>query len=130
MATHPTAEQIEKVLNFPDDTPVVMVNLLKFKKTADDGTGRSGAEAYGDYGREMMKIVERGGGRRLYAGRFDSMVIGPEDQEFDVVALVEYPSRKAFIEMTSTEEYREIDDKYRTKGLESQWLIATTPAEG
>ena len=49
------------------------------------------------------------------------------DPEFDVVALVEYPSRQKFIEIVSSQKVSEIGE-HRSAGLEMQWLIATTEA--
>jgi hypothetical protein len=53
------------------------------------------------------------------------MVIGESDADFDVIALVEYPSRKAFLEIATSDHVAEIG-KDRKMGLEGQWLIATT----
>ncbi len=59
-------------------------------------------------------------------GRVDSIVIEDGAQTYDAVALVEYPSRKAFVEIATSAEVAEIG-VHRAAGLESQWLIATTP---
>jgi hypothetical protein len=53
------------------------------------------------------------------------MVLGETDYDFQVVALVEYPSRKAFVEIASSSHVAEIGED-RKKGLAGQWLIATT----
>ena len=97
MAKYPTPEQMQTLLTGSADTPVVMLNLLKFNRRAEGDESLSGAEAYGKYATEMKKFVESKGGRFLWAGSADSMVIGDSDVDFDVVALVEYPSRKAFV---------------------------------
>ena len=128
MAKYPTPEQIETLLEGPADTPVVMLNLLKFNSRAEGDEGLSGAEAYGKYAREMRKFVESKGGRFLWMGRADSMVIGDSDVEFDAVGLVQYPSRKAFVEIVTSQHVQEIG-KDRSAGLEHQWLIACTAAE-
>ena len=107
--------------------PVVMLNLLRFKERAGGEAAESGAAAYGRYGAAMTKMVEEGGGRLVWAGRPTEIVIGEEGMQWDMVALVEYPSRKAFIEMTSTPKYNDIHVD-REAGLESQWLIACTAA--
>ena len=128
MAIYPTKEQIEKLLTGPADQPVVMINLLRFKPRADASEGdASGQEAYGRYAEQMRKFVESQGGRFVWAGRIDSMVIGEEDPGFHVVALVEYPSRQKFIEIAGSERVREIG-QHRSAGLESQWLLAATEA--
>ena len=129
MAIYPNKEQIEELLKGPADQPVVMVNLLKFKERADATEGdASGQVAYGRYAEQMRKVVESQGGRFIWAGRVDSNVIGEDgDPEFDVVALVEYPSRQKFLEIVSSQKVRDIGE-HRSAGLEMQWLIATTEA--
>ena len=129
IAQYPEPAQIEKLMEGPEDTPVVMVNLLSFKDEADGGNeGMTGAESYSKYGENMRKFVESKGGRFIWAGRVDSMVIGESDAEFQVIALVEYPSRKAFVEIASSAHVREIGQD-RAKGLAGQWLIATTESK-
>lgn len=82
-----------------DDGPVVMLNLLAFKP---DG----GRETYDRYGEAVAPLLERVGGRIVYAGRPAPAMIGAES--WDLVALVEYPSRAAFMEMIGSPDYREI----------------------
>jgi uncharacterized protein (DUF1330 family) len=123
---YPTPEQIDALLRGPADVPVMMVNLLRFKERAgapDEGV--SGIEAYQRYGAPMRRIVEERGGRFLWMGRVDSFVIGASDTPFDVVALVEYPSRRVFVEIINDPRVLEIG-AHRAAGLEGQWLIATT----
>lgn len=126
IAQYPTPEQIEELLRGPSDVPVVMVNLLRFKERADaPDEGASGNEAYSRYGEPMRRIVEERGGRLLWMGRVESFVIGTSDSRFDAVALVEYPSRRVFVEIINDPRVREIG-AHRAAGLEGQWLIATT----
>jgi uncharacterized protein (DUF1330 family) len=127
VAIYPTRDRIQKLLENPSDEPFVMVNLLRFKKEADaPDEGMSGVEAYQLYGSKMRGIVERHGGRFLWMGRVDAIVIEDGAQTYDAVALVEYPSRKAFVQIASSAEVNEIG-VHRAAGLESQWLIAATP---
>jgi uncharacterized protein (DUF1330 family) len=126
IAQMPEPHQIQQLMGGPEDTPVVMVNLLSFKQDADDGNeGMTGEESYMRYGGNMRKFVESKGGRFIWTGRVDSMVIGESDADFQVIALVEYPSRKAFLEIASSPHVAEIGED-RKKGLAGQWLIATT----
>ncbi len=122
----PEPDQLEELMSGPADTPVVMVNLLRFKERADaPGEDISGAESYQRYAERMRKIVEGVGGRFIWLGRVDSQVIGRSDVPFDVVGLAEYPSREAFRKLASSPEVREIG-AHRAAGLEGQWLLATT----
>ena len=130
MAIYPTSEQIAALLAGPDDRPVVMLNLLRFKPQADATVGEmTGREAYERYARAMRQVVESQGGRFIWAGNVDTLVIGETDAAgFDVVGIVEYPSRKKFVEIATSDRVREIGVD-RAAGLESQWLIATTTHE-
>lgn len=138
MALYPTSEQIAALLAGPDDRPVVMLNLLRFKPQADATVGvgaasssstTTGREAYERYARAMRQVVESQGGRFIWAGNVDSLVIGEADAAgFDVVGIVEYPSRQKFVEIATSDRVREIGVD-RAEGLESQWLIATTTHE-
>ena len=128
IAQAPEPAQFEELMKGPQDTPVVMVNLLRFKERAtDEDEGSTGQEAYLRYGEQMRQVVEGSGGRFIWSGRVDSLVIGDTDERFDVVALVEYPSREAFLKIASSAKVAEIG-VHRTAGLDSQWLIATTEA--
>jgi uncharacterized protein (DUF1330 family) len=127
MALYPTSEQIQTLLAGPADQPIVMVNLLRYKPRADGGDGeRTGAEAYARYAEAMREVVESHGGRFVWLGRVDSLVIGDTQEEFHMIGLVEYPSRQKFVEIMFSDRVRKIAGD-RTAGLESQWLIATTP---
>jgi len=118
----PTKEQITELINSPDEGPVVMLNLLKFKSSG-------GSKEYGKYGDSVVQMVEKQGGKVLWLGRVDQTLIGPVDDTWDAVALVQYPSRKAFIEMTSTKEYDSAHE-HRESGLERTRLFACTTRAG
>jgi uncharacterized protein (DUF1330 family) len=125
----PTKGQIQALVDSELDTPVVMLNLLKFAERASgdgsDAEGGSGRESYGRYGERMRSMLEETGARVLFQGRADSVVIGGDADDWDAVILVEYPSRKAFLEMTSSQKYREVS-KDRSAGLADSRLIAMT----
>ena len=129
MSIYPSKEQFQTLLAGPKDQPVVMLNLLRFKERADEpDAGLSGQEAYRRYSDVMRKIVESHGGRILWTGRVDSMVIADVEPGYHAVALVEYPSRQKFFEIATSAEVAAIG-VHRAAGLESQWLIATTQGE-
>src|SRR5262249_9421415 len=102
--------------------PVVMLNLLKFKSSG-------GSKEYGKYGDSVVQMVEKQGGKVLWLGKVDQTLIGPVDDTWDAVALVQYPSRKAFMEMTSKKEYDSAHE-HRESGLERTRLFACTTRAG
>ena len=132
-AIKPTQAQLNAILASDLSQPVCMLNLLKFKDKAtypedkpEASQGLSGFEAYLKYGVEVMKILETLGAKSIYSAPAEKFVIGQGD--WDLVALVWYPSRQAFLEMTAGEAYQAIH-YHREAGLAHQDLIETTPGE-
>ena len=129
ISQYPKPEQIAALVTSSETGPVVMVNLLKFKARADaPHVGISGMEAYAKYAKVMVGIVEGGGGRMIWSGRATGMVIGESDVDFDMIALMEYPSRQAFAQVVADARMQEIA-VHRAAGLDGQWLIAATTAD-
>jgi hypothetical protein len=127
MATWPTPEQIEEFLAGPADQPVVMLNLLQFKRRADEShDGMSGRDAVLLYSRAMRQFVEAGGGSFVIAADVDSQVMGTGGEHFDFVAIMRYPSRRRFLELAGDPEVAATIGRHRDAGLESQWLFAMT----
>jgi uncharacterized protein (DUF1330 family) len=123
-AIRPNKQQFIELMGAPDEGPVVMLNLLKFKKKAE-GSEASGASEYGKYTDAVVQMVEARGGKVIWLGRADQMLIGNPEEDWDSVALVQYPSRKDFVEMVSSPEY-ESAHEHRESGLERTVLIACT----
>ena len=106
--------------------PVVMVNLLRFRKHADyaDGTQRSGTEAYKLYSAHTLKLVKKVGGELVYFGEIHGMLIAPEGEHWDQVLLVRYPDFSAFVSMIKSDEYQKISH-HRTAALHDSRLYPT-----
>lgn len=129
-AVDPTPEQAIAFFSAAEDGPFVMVNLLKFKEHAEypDGSDAhlTGAEAYARYGAAVQAELARVGGRSIYAGRVSGLLLGMIEEEWDMIALAEYPSRAAMRDMVMSESYQVIA-VHRTAGLAGQLNIRTSP---
>ena len=128
MTVSPNEEQLTELASTNDTGPVVMLNLLRFRAVAaypDGRDGGTGAEAYQRYADVALAKVAERGGRLLYAAAVDQTVIGPTAESWDQVAIVEYPSRAAFLDMIADPEYLAAH-VHREAGLEDTRLIATT----
>jgi uncharacterized protein (DUF1330 family) len=112
----PNDEALHALVSNPDESKVVMLNLLKFK-------GEEGAKAYDRYAENVSKILEKRGARIIYNGKTTELLVG--DETWDAIILVEYPSRKVFVEMVSSPEYQKVHVD-REQGLERTVLYATS----
>jgi uncharacterized protein (DUF1330 family) len=125
-AVYPSGEQLTETVTKGSNTPIVMLNLLKFKDQAKykDGTvdGSDGRAAYNRYGMEMLQFVTENGGKVLFMGDIKSMVIGQVDEVWDAIALVEYPSSEAFVKIAMSPHVAKIG-VHREAGLAGQLLI-------
>jgi uncharacterized protein (DUF1330 family) len=83
-----------------DGTPVVMLNLLAFRS-------EGGRERYEEYGAAVAPLLEKAGGKIVWFGAPAAPLLG--DGAWDLVVLVEYPTRQAFLDMVGSEEYRAIE---------------------
>lgn len=86
-----------------------MLNLVRFRDQAQypDGRLATGSEAYANYGRESFPVFSRLGGRIIWRGHFELMLIGPQDATWDECFIAEYPSVASFVEMVRDPVYRE-----------------------
>jgi uncharacterized protein (DUF1330 family) len=81
------------------ERPVVMLNLLALR-------AEGGRERYEEYGAAVAPLLGRAGGRILYLGEPGPALLG--EGSWDLVVLVEYPTRQAFLEMVASPEYQAI----------------------
>ena len=129
-AIQPSEQQLQAFLAGADDGPIVMINLLRYREQAEYPEGSSeapctGAEAYGRYSDAVMPLLAGAGGRPIWIGLARNTLIAPEGEAWDNAILVEYPTRKAFIDMTSSPEYQAVAH-HRTAALADSRLIATS----
>jgi uncharacterized protein (DUF1330 family) len=124
----PTQEQMEGFLTPGPDGPISMVNLLKFKEKADYKDGRAteltGQEAYALYSRGVMETLGTVGGKLVFSGDVSRLMLGEVEELWDTVAIAQYPSRAAMLEMMQLPEYQEISI-HREAGLAGQLNIET-----
>ena len=129
MATAPTDEQVQALMQGPQEGSIRMINLLKFRDKAEYGDGTDGGcangmEAYLRYGAALdAGILEAAGATLIYSEPVSMGVIGDAGTvDFDVIAIVNYPSRQAFLDMAASPEYQEAH-KHRVAGLARQLLF-------
>jgi uncharacterized protein (DUF1330 family) len=98
---------------------VVMLNLLAFRS-------EGGRERYEEYGEAVAPLLEKVGGRIVFLGQPGPALLG--ERSWDLVILVEYPSRQAFLDMIGSPEYQAIGH-LRTEALARSELHPMDPAD-
>jgi uncharacterized protein (DUF1330 family) len=127
-AVTPNEDQLAGFLEGDTETPIKMVNLLKFKDKAEYADGRqtnlSGKEVYQIYANEVQGHLEKVGGKSIFFGEVQRLMLGEVEELWDWVAIAEYPSRKAMLEMIMNPEYQK-SEEHRSAGLAGQLNIET-----
>src|SRR5215471_1648054 len=124
----PTKEVFAQFRANDREGPIHMLNLVRLRREAAyaDGRKATGGEAYAAYGRDSGPVFRRVGGRVVWQGRFELMLIGPQDERWDICFIAEYPGVAAFVEMIRDPVYREAV-KHRQAAVEDSRLIRLKP---
>ncbi|WP_322866180.1 DUF1330 domain-containing protein [Aquicoccus sp. G2-2] len=124
-----TGEEFRAFRDVPRDGPIHMLNLVLLRENAEypDGRVATGAEAYAAYGRETAHILEGLGGRIVWRGKMEAMLIGPQVGEgWDLCFIAEYPNVEAFVSMIKNPDYR-VAMVHRQAAVKTSRLIRMEP---
>ncbi|MFC5044842.1 DUF1330 domain-containing protein [Aquimarina hainanensis] len=132
-ATPETGKQF--YLDFHKKGEIVMLNLLKFKVTADysalpalrPAETITGAAAYALYMKHTAPLLEQAGSRILFSGTGKEYLIGPEGEQWDAVLLVAHVSVEVFMKFAQSEDYLQYAG-HRTAALEDSRLLPLSPS--
>jgi len=132
-AVVPSQSQMKGFFQGDTKSPILMLNLLKFKDKAvyEDGrqTTLSGKEAYDIYAEEVRGHLKKVGGEIILGGEITRLMLGQVEDLWDVAAVARYPSRAAMLKMMMDSEYRE-SEEHRSAGLEGQLNIEVKELSG
>jgi hypothetical protein len=109
----PSDANVIQLMQRSIEGPVVMLNLLRLRETADytahpdldPGEPISGRDALQRYVDHTLPFLHASGGDLIYFGSGGSYLIGPPDEGWDAMMLVEQTSAKSFLEFASNDEY-------------------------
>ncbi len=118
----PSEQQMVAIMAYPKNTPVTMVNIIKFKEKTENG-GETGKEAYARYYKNAQKFIIQSQAKLIWKGAVATTVIGDAEQQPDMIFLVEYPTVDHFMQMVANPEYQKIAVD-RSISLEYGGLIA------
>jgi uncharacterized protein (DUF1330 family) len=124
----PTRETFARFRELDRPGPIHMLNLIRFRTQAsyDDGTIATGAEAYRSYALESGPVFQRLGGRQIWAGKPELMLIGPQGEAWDMAFIAEYPSVGAFVAMLRDPDYRKAV-RHRQAAVADSRLVRMQP---
>ena len=128
-AVLPNEDQIKGFNEQIEDKPIYMINLLKFREKAiypdKRETDLTGQQAYAIYGEEVVEHLAKVGGKPIFGGNVERLMLGEVEDLWDQVGIAMYPSRKAMLEMISDPDYIK-SAQHRVAGLEGQLNIETS----
>jgi uncharacterized protein (DUF1330 family) len=132
----PSRAHFDAFKALPRDVPIHMLNLLRFREHAAYPSGHpcadnewSGAQAYGEYGKTSGAIFRRVGGAIIWRGSMETMVIGPDDKNWESAFIAFYPNSAAFLEMVTDPEYQKAV-VHRQAAILTSRLIRFAPLGG
>lgn len=132
----PTQESGRALMSRRIEGRVVMLNLLRFRKTADYSAAPhlapaapiSGAAAFKLYIEHTLPHLEKSGGEIVFLGKGGGFLIGPAGERWDLAALVRQNSVADFLAFASNQEYA-AGLGHRAAALEDSRLLPLVESE-
>ncbi len=133
----PTQEAGREFFSRNIQGPVVMLNLMRFRKIADysdvphlsPSSPISGEAAYRLYMDHTLPFLTKSGGEVLFYGSGGKYLIGPNDERWDAAMLVRQASLAAFLAFASDQGYL-LGVGHRTAALEDSRLLPLIESSG
>jgi uncharacterized protein (DUF1330 family) len=132
----PTRETFDRFKALPRDTPVHMLNLVRFKAHATYPEGHpladknlTGREAYQEYMRAIRPVLKRAGGTIAWSGLFETVLTGPEEWPWDESFVMSYPDGASFMGMVKDPDYAPVV-VHRQAAVEDSRLVRFAPQGG
>ena len=125
----PAPENWAQFKALPRDTPIQMLNLIRFRERADyprdhpnHGAGLTGAEAYAIYRAGFQALVAGSGAAMVWEAPLECTVTGPAG-EWDEAFVMGYPNTGAFMAMVKDPHYIADVLPHRTAAVADSRLI-------
>lgn len=113
MYLDPSDDSIRALLDRDMSSPIVMLNLLRLRAIADywshpdlaPGSPITGKQAYQKYIEQTKPHLAASGGSIVLLGDDGQLFIGPSDEKWDVVMLVQQASLQDFFSFAGNDAY-------------------------
>jgi len=130
--SNPTESQIATLQSLPSQEPVAALNLFQFRDQAtyapedpEYGTPEAditGREAYARYAEVAGKSISAIGGRVVFSTAVDQVMIGPSEPNWDVSAIMYFPTRADFMGMLVNPEFQAAS-RHRKAALSNHYML-------
>ncbi len=118
-ALTPSEATLHLFLRHPrGDQPVVMLSLLRFKDEV------SAARYLAEYGSPAREVILEVGGRPMWAGRAEQVLVDTSHSGWDLAVLVWYPNRKTYLAFLEHPKHRAIQ-RVRDECVDASIQLAT-----
>lgn len=105
----PTGDSFTAALEYMGDGSFVMLNLFRLRDVPDfskhpemePDTPMSSRELFYRYIAENDLLLDRVGAKRVFLADSGPLLIGPDGERWDVVQIVEYPSKQSFLDLAA-----------------------------
>ena len=128
----PSEDQLAKLMSLPTETPLAVLNLFEFNDAAryrpgdpEFGTKAadvSGQEAFHRYSEIAGPFIQDLGGRVAVQAPAEQVLIGPENANWHLAAIMYFPSRGAFLNMLSDTDFQKAS-RHRKAALKNHSMI-------
>jgi len=128
----PSEAQFATLKSLPMETPLAVLNLFEFNQVANYAPGDpefgtsaaqiSGQEAFQRYGEVAGKFIQELGGRMVFSVPAEQVLIGPDTANWDVAAIMYFPHRRAFLQMSSDSDFQKAS-RHRKAALKNHHMI-------
>lgn len=120
--------------SLPRDRPMHLLNMIRYRDEAayPEGhplaaAGWSGEQAFAEYFRLAVPMIEELGGGLAWNAGFECMITGPERFEWDRVFVMAFPDAAAFMALVTDAHYRAEVVGHRTAGVLDSRLVRYAP---
>ena len=108
------------------------LNLFQFNEQAQYQPGDpeygtpeaqvTGREAYERYGAAAGKVIAALGGRVVFSTAVDQIMIGPSEPEWDLAAIMYFPTRAAFMAMLTDPDFQ-AESRHRKAAMANHYML-------
>lgn len=131
----PTREQFEAFRGLSATAPVDLINLVRFRDHAAYPAGHECADAGLTGGEAFVRFIalsgqlfSRVGGKMVWSGHPETVLIGPADERWDAAYIVHYPRADCFLQMIADPVHRQAE-AHRRAAVATTRIIRCVPRD-